>query len=47
MSYGPFSPHNKYAPGLGGKINGQIASILAGWRKAGIGVAKERRSGRR
>ena len=46
MSYGPFNPHNKYAPGLGGKINGQINSILLQWRKAGIGQVRER-GGRR
>lgn len=35
---GPFNPQNKYAPGLGGKINGQINSIIREWRKHGIGV---------
>jgi Na+-translocating ferredoxin:NAD+ oxidoreductase RnfG subunit len=46
MSSGPWNPHHKYAPGLGDKINGQIASILAQWRKAGIGQMKERKHGR-
>ena len=46
MSYGPWSPHNKYAPGLGGKINGKIDSILLSWRKRGIGVVRDR-SGKR
>lgn len=36
------NPHNKYAPGLGGKINGQIASMLLAWKRAGIGQGKER-----
>lgn len=46
VSYGPFNPHHKYAPGLGGKINGKIDSILQEWRKHGIGVMKERKRGR-
>ena len=44
MSFGPFSPHNKYAPGLGGKTNGQIDKILIQWKKAGIGQIRERGS---
>jgi hypothetical protein len=46
MSYGPFSPSHKSAPGLGGKTNGQIDHMLREWRKLGIGVMKERRRGR-
>ena len=46
MSSGPFSPHHKYAPGLGDKVNGQIESILRQWRKAGIAQMKERKRGR-
>lgn len=43
-----FSTSHKYAPGLGGKTNGQIDRILRSWREHGIGVirAKEHRRGR-
>lgn len=47
MSFGPFSPHNKYAPGLGAEYDSKITKILNGWRKAGIGQMKESRRGRR
>lgn len=46
MSFGPFSPHNKYAPGLGAQYDSTITKILQGWRKAGIGVGKDK-NGRR
>jgi hypothetical protein len=42
MSYGPFRPSAKYAPGLDSKTTGQIQRILHGWKKLGIGQEQKR-----
>jgi hypothetical protein len=42
VSYGHFSPSHKSAPGLGGKLNGQIDAIVRDWHKHGIGVVREK-----
>lgn len=46
MSFGPWSPHHKYAPGLGPEYDSVITKILRDWKKHGIGVVRDR-SGKR
>ncbi|ABE67699.1 hypothetical protein Wildcat_94 [Mycobacterium phage Wildcat] len=40
---GYFSTSHKYAPGLGGAMEGEMKKILRQWRRAGIGVVRERK----